>query len=309
MSEDLLRNLDVPGCVEDSLSQCVTKKMWMNGHTHLTGDVAQRRLERCVTESLALALARCDPECVQISRSAAFGAQVLVQQRPEIIGDGHSMFIARTLQADCDRALLAIDVIQRHAQNPVSTGECAPVTDALTGTTGQRQNCLVAPGRCRIDQLLNLRGIKASGNSLWHTSPKSIAVWSVPWQIASNHAVTGHVSKWVPGCRVDAAVPRAAAIFRVTSDAVIKIRRQHSDTVVDSPRLSGLLNTTRGYGALLASACELGNLAAETLAGHMVGISASVMQPAEEMRKPNCIRTLRVGRAIALAQFSQKLIA
>ena len=33
------------------------------------------------------------------------------------------MFIARALQAHCDRALLAIDVIQRHAQNAVSTGE------------------------------------------------------------------------------------------------------------------------------------------------------------------------------------------
>jgi hypothetical protein len=33
MSENLLGNLDVPGCVENSLSQCVTEKMWMNGHT------------------------------------------------------------------------------------------------------------------------------------------------------------------------------------------------------------------------------------------------------------------------------------
>jgi hypothetical protein len=33
VSENLLGNLDVPGCIENSLSQCVTEKMWMNGHT------------------------------------------------------------------------------------------------------------------------------------------------------------------------------------------------------------------------------------------------------------------------------------
>ena len=133
-------------------------------------------------------------------------------------------------------------------------------------------------------------------------------MWSVLWQIASRHAVTGHVSKRVPGCRVDAAVPRAAAIFRVAADAVIKIRREHADAVVDSPRLSSLLYMTRSYGALLATVRELANVAADDLPGHMIRISTGVMQPAEEMRKPNCIRTLRVGGAIALAQFSQKLI-
>ncbi len=65
---------------------------------------------------------------------------------------------------------------------------------------------------------------------------------------------------------------------------------------------------TRSYGALLAAVRELGNVAADDLPGHMVRISTGVMQPAEEMRKPNCIRTLRVGGAIALAQFSQKRI-
>jgi hypothetical protein len=131
----------------------------------------------------------------------------------------------------------------------------------------------------------------------------------VLWQIAPNHPVTGHVSKWVPGCRVDAAVPGAVAIFRIAADAEIKIRREHADTVVDSPRLSCLLYTSRSYGALLAAACELGNVAADELAGHMVRISAGVMQPAEEMRKPNGISTLRIGGAIALAELSQELIA
>jgi hypothetical protein len=31
-----LRDLDVPGCVEDSLSQCVTEEMWMNHYTRFT---------------------------------------------------------------------------------------------------------------------------------------------------------------------------------------------------------------------------------------------------------------------------------
>jgi hypothetical protein len=72
--------------------------------------------------------------------------------------------------------------------------------------------------------------------------------------------------------------------------------------MVDSPRLSCLLYTTRSYGALLGATCELGNVAANNLAGHMVWISASVMQPAEEMRKPNRISAQRVGGAIALGQ-------
>jgi hypothetical protein len=36
MSEYLLRDLDVPGCVDDSLSQCVTEEMWMNHYTRFT---------------------------------------------------------------------------------------------------------------------------------------------------------------------------------------------------------------------------------------------------------------------------------
>ena len=66
MSENLLRNLDVPGRVENSLSQCVTEKMWMNSHTRLTSDVAQRRLERRITERLAMSLARCNPESIYL---------------------------------------------------------------------------------------------------------------------------------------------------------------------------------------------------------------------------------------------------
>ncbi len=34
-----------------------------------------------------------------VARSAAFHVQVPVQQRPEIIGNGHAMFITRALQA------------------------------------------------------------------------------------------------------------------------------------------------------------------------------------------------------------------
>jgi hypothetical protein len=79
--------------------------------------------------------------------------------------------------------------------------------------------------------------------------------------------------------------------------------------VVDRPRLSCLLYTTRSYGALLAAARELGNVAADNLAGHMVWFSANVMQPTKEMRKPDGISALRVGGTIALAELSQELIA
>jgi hypothetical protein len=79
--------------------------------------------------------------------------------------------------------------------------------------------------------------------------------------------------------------------------------------VVDSPRLSCILHTTRSYGALLGAACELANVATDYMAGHMVRISVGVMQPVEEMCKAYRIGPLRVDGTIALAQFSQELIA
>src|SRR5579883_2584173 len=117
------------------------------------------------------------------------------------------------------------------------------------------------------------------------------------------------VSEWVPGCRVDAAIPRTATIFRVATDAVVKIRRKDADPVVDSARLPCLRCAVRRYGALPAAACKLGDVAADNLAGHTVWISASVIQPVEEMRQPYGISALGIGGTIALTQFSQELIA
>jgi hypothetical protein len=79
--------------------------------------------------------------------------------------------------------------------------------------------------------------------------------------------------------------------------------------VVDLSRLSSLLYTIRSYGAPLASARELGNVAADDLPGHRVRIPTGEMQPAEEMRKPSGIGPLRVNGTIALAELSQELIA
>jgi hypothetical protein len=75
---------------------------------------------------------RCSAAPIQNWRRAALGAQVLSVNRPEVVGDGHAVLIARTLQPHGDEAPLAIDILQFHAQNPVSASNRTPITDALT---------------------------------------------------------------------------------------------------------------------------------------------------------------------------------
>ena len=79
--------------------------------------------------------------------------------------------------------------------------------------------------------------------------------------------------------------------------------------MVDRTGLTCLPYTVRPYGALPAAACKLGDVLANNLAGHMVWISASVIQPVEEMRKPYGICALGIGGAIAPIEFDQELIA
>ena len=79
--------------------------------------------------------------------------------------------------------------------------------------------------------------------------------------------------------------------------------------MVDRPRLTRLMRMTRSDRSLPPAPCELGNVAAAHLAGHMVRIAARLMQPVEEMRESDGVSALGVDRAIALAKLSQKLIA
>lgn len=61
-------------------------------------------------------------------------------------------------------------------------------------------------------------------------------------------------------------------VLCIEADAVIKIRREHDLTVVDSPRLSRLLYARRSYGPCFAAAGELGNVAADDRPCDMVRI-------------------------------------
>jgi len=100
-----------------------------------------------------LTLPRSDPNGVNVRRRTAFGAQVLFVDRPEVIGDRHAVLIARPLQPHGDEAPLAIDILQCHAQNPVSASNRTPIADALTRARQQRQNRFIAIGTGAVDQL------------------------------------------------------------------------------------------------------------------------------------------------------------
>src|SRR5437667_10394904 len=99
----------------------------MNRDACSSADVAQDRLKTRIAEGLALTLPRSDPNGVNIRRRAALGAQVLLVNRPEVVGDGHAVLIARTLQPHGDEAPFAIDILQFHTQNPVSTSNRTPI--------------------------------------------------------------------------------------------------------------------------------------------------------------------------------------
>src|ERR1700684_2768727 len=132
MPENLLHDLDVAGGLEYALRERVTEEMRMNRDARPSTDVAQGRFKTGIAKGLALTLPRSDPNGVHVRRRAALGAQVLFVNRPEVVGDGHAVLIARTLQPYGDEAPLAIDVLQFHAQNPVSASNRTPIADALT---------------------------------------------------------------------------------------------------------------------------------------------------------------------------------
>src|SRR3954471_11414509 len=167
MPENLLGDLDVAAGVEYALREGVTEQVRMNRDACLSTDVAQGRLKTRIAKGLASTFPRSDPNGMNVQRRAALVAQVLVVNRPEIVGDGHAVLITRTLQPHGDESPFAIDILQFHAQNPVLASNRTPVADALTRARQQYQNRFIAIGAGAVDQLLNRRGLQDLRERSW----------------------------------------------------------------------------------------------------------------------------------------------
>src|ERR1700678_1072912 len=160
---------------------------------------------------------------VNIRRPLALGAQVLLVNRPEVVSDGDAMLIARTLQPHGDESSLAIDILQFHAQDPVSASNRTPIADALTRARQQYQNRFITIGAGAVDQLLNRRGLKDLRERSWNTPAKSVTLPLARRQVAPDHPVTQFLGERGPRGWVDATFPRAAPIFGIAAYAVLKI--------------------------------------------------------------------------------------
>jgi hypothetical protein len=239
---------------------------------------------------------------MNVRRRAALGAQVLFVNRPEVVGDGHAVLIARTLQPHGDEAPLAIDILQFHAQNPVSASNRTPIADALTRARQQYQNRFIAIGTGAVDQLLNRRGLQDLRERSWNTTAKSITLPLARRQVAPDHPVTQLLGERVPGGWVDATLPRTAPVFGIAANAVLKIGREHAQPMVDRAWLARLLRRVRGDSTLLRTSRELGDVAADNLTRDVVGIASRGVQPTEEMREAQRVSALGVDRTIAQAQ-------
>src|SRR5229473_7168511 len=187
----------------------------MNRDACSPADVAQGRLKTRIAKGLALTLPRSDPNGVNVRRRAALGAQVLFVNRPEIVGDRHAVLIARTLQPHGDEAPLAIDILQCHAQNPVSASNRTPIADALTRARQQHQNRLIAIGTGAVDQFLNRCGLQDLRERSWNTAAKSVTLPLARRQVAPDHPVTQFLGERVPRGWVDATLPRTPPVFGI----------------------------------------------------------------------------------------------
>ena len=67
----------------------------------------------------------------------------------------------------------------------------------------------------------------------------------------------------VPRGWVDATLPRSAPIFGIAANAVLKIRSEHAQPMVDRAWLAGLLRTPRADSTLLRASRKLGDVAAK----------------------------------------------
>src|SRR5271169_1309969 len=150
---------------------------------------------------------------MNVRRRAALVAQVVFVNRPEVIGDGHAVLIARTLQPYGDESPFAIDIIQFHTQNPVSASNRTPIADALTSARQQYQNRFITIGTGTVDQLLNRRGLQDLRERSWNTTAKSITLPLPRRQVAPDHPVTQLLGERVPGGWVDATFPRTPPIL------------------------------------------------------------------------------------------------
>src|SRR5208282_25294 len=274
----------------------------MNRDACLSTDVAQGRLETRIAKRFASTFPRSDPNGMNVRRRAAFVAQVLFVNRPEIVGDGHTVLIARTLQPHGDEAPTAIDILQFHPQDPVSASNQTPIADALTRARQQYQNRFIAMGAGAVDQLLNRRGFQNLRERSWNTAAKSVTLPLARGQVAPDHPVTQFLGERVPGGWVDATFPRSAPIFGVATNAVLKIGREHAQPMVDRTWLARLLRRVRGDSTLLRTSRELGDVPADDLTRDMVRIASRGVQPTEEMCEAQCVSALGVDRTIAQAQ-------
>src|SRR5258708_3884129 len=220
---------------------------------------------------------------MNVRRRAALAAQVLFVNRPEIVGDGHAMLIARTLQAHGDKAPLAIDILQCHAQDPVAASNQTPIADALTRARQQYQNRFIAIGTGAVDQLLNRRGLQDLRERSWNTATESITLPLAGRQGARDHPVTKRLGERVAGGWVDATLPSAAPIFSIAANAVVKIGCEHAELVVDRAGLGRLFRRMRAESALPRASRELGDVAANNLPRDTIGISSRSAQPTEKV--------------------------
>ena len=200
----------------------------MNRDSRFSTDVAQGRLKARIPEGLALTFPRRDPNGMNVRSRAALGAQILFVNRPEVVGDGHAVLVARTFQPHGDESPFAIDILQFHTQNPVSASNRTPIADALTSARQQYQNRFIPIGTGAVDQLLNRRGLQYLRERSWNTTAKSVTLPLVRRQVAPDHPVAQFLGERVPGGWVDATLPRAAPIFGIATDAVFKIGREHA---------------------------------------------------------------------------------
>src|SRR5216683_3099749 len=271
MPENLLSNLDVAGGFEHALRERVTEQVRMNRDACPSADVAQGRLKTCIAKGLAPTFPRSDPNGMNVRRRTALVAQVLFVNRPEVVGDGHAVLIASTLQPHGDEAPLAIDILQVHAQNPMSASNRTPIADALTRARQQYQNRFITIGTGAVDQLLNRCGLQDVRKRARNAATESIALSLARRQVAADHPVTQLFGERVPGGRVDSTLPRAAPIFGIAADAVLKIGREHAQPMVDRAWLARLLRRVRADSALPRASRELGDVAANNLPRDVIG--------------------------------------
>src|ERR1700678_843257 len=211
---------------------------------------------------------------MSIRRRAALCAQVLFVNRPEVVGDGHAVLIARTLQPHGDEAPFAIDIFQFHAQDPVSASNRTPIADALTRARQQYQNRFITIGAGAVDQLLNRRGLKDLRERSRNTAAKSVTLPLARRHVTPHHPVAQLLSERVPGGWVDATFPRTPPVLGIAANAVLKIRREHAQTMIDREWLAWLLRGLHADSSLPSAPCELGDVVANDLTRDVVGIAS-----------------------------------